>query len=526
MKQIGKIGNTTVAAIVLTALLGVGCLGVYQLYSNEAQKNKELENQLAELTKEEQRSAVMQQVNAQMEEIANEERRISDEQREAAELQTKVAQQERQNADRQRHEAEQERQNALVAEHKAIEASEIAQRARAVAEQQRAEAEQSKRVTDTLSFITLSRSLGNVAMNQLQTGNQDLANLLAYTSYLFTNRYNGDIYNPSVYQALVATSQSKNSWNKHKGVVSSISFYPKDNSRFLTVSTYGEIMEHKTTGDNIKSTTLLNNNEYDFRCVVAANNGDTYVASRHGQVMIFPNTGERMMLTMPKEDILLGITSIGEQLLVIGGHTLNIIDTKSYSVVKSRDLPFHVVYFNRYDYSPILFDDQGKMHIVRALDRLESSKVPYKGQVTAFASSKNQGLKTYGMRDGTIYLERANGKTTKLVGHRSQVTKIKLNGLRIYSSSYDGKLNLWMADQDKIEPITLFTTNSWIMDFTYDNKKQYIWAVDQKGNLTEAYIAVPMMVAKLKNQLKRNFTRDEWDYYVGKNIPYENIMDQ
>jgi hypothetical protein len=34
------------------------------------------------------------------------------------------------------------------------------------------------------------------------------------------------------------------------------------------------------------------------------------------------------------------------------------------------------------------------------------------------------------------------------------------------------------------------------------------------------------MVGKLKGKLKRNFTRDEWDYYIGNNVPYENIIDK
>lgn len=522
MKKTGNIGLSI--ALAATLLLAAGCIVAYLFYHQEAHKNKELEKQLTELIKEEQRSVVMQRVNAQMEEIANEERRISDEQREAAEEQAKIAQQERQNAERERREAEQERQNALIAEHKALEASEIAQSQRKIAEQQRAEAEYSKRVTDTLSYITLGRSLGTAAMSQLQTGNQELAEMLAYAAYLFTNRYHGNVHHPAVYQALVITSQSKKTWNKHKGSVSSVEFFPKDNYSFLTVSTYGEVMTHKISSDNIASKMLFSNSQYDFRDVVPLENGDIYVADRKGRVLVFPHNKQYKTLTIPEDNQLLGITPIGNQMLVIGEHSLSIIDTEQIGIVRTIKTAFHTVYFNRYDYSPIVFDDAGNMHVVRALDRLESSKVPYKGQVTAFASSKNQKLKTYGMSDGSIYLERANGASTKLVGHRSRITKIKVNGLRIFSSSYDGTLNLWMADQEKIAPMTLFTTNGWILDFTFDNKKQNIWAVDQKGNLTKAFIDINMMVEKLKNKLTRNFTLEEWDYYIGKNVPYEKFI--
>ena len=513
------------AAVAAILLCLAGGIGLYMMYSNEAQQNKELKEQLAILSKQEKKSAIMQRVNAQMEEIANEERRISDEQREAAVEQTKLAEQERQNAEQQQRKAEQERQNALVAEHKAVEASKVAQHERAVAEQQRAEAEHSKRVTDTLSYITLGRSLGTVSMNQLQTGNPELADLLSFASYTFSDRYHGDIYNPAVYQSLVMTSQSKNSWNKHKGATRCVKFRLGDN-HFLTCSSYGEVMEHYLSNNQLNSKVLFSNKQYDFRDVYILENNDIYVADRNGRILMISHQGQQKVLLLDSNDKLLGLTPIGNQLLVIGERTLSVIDTQQKIISNSRKLNFRIVSFCRYDNSPVVFDDQERMHIVRGLDRLDSSQVPFKGQVTAFASSKNTGLKAYGLRGGTIYLVRPNGKSVRLVGHRSQVSKIKINGMRIYSSSYDGNLILWAADQEKIEPITLFTTQSWIMDFNFDNKKEYIWAVDQKGNITEAFISVPKMVDKLRNKLKRNLTQDEWDYYVGRNIPYERFLNR
>ena len=33
-----------------------------------------------------------------------------------------------------------------------------------------------------------------------------------------------------------------------------------------------------------------------------------------------------------------------------------------------------------------------------------------------------------------------------------------------------------------------------------------------------------MMVERIKHKLKRNFTKDEWNYYFGENIPYESFI--
>ena len=32
------------------------------------------------------------------------------------------------------------------------------------------------------------------------------------------------------------------------------------------------------------------------------------------------------------------------------------------------------------------------------------------------------------------------------------------------------------------------------------------------------------MIERLRSRLSRNFTRDEWNYYVGSNVPYEEIL--
>jgi hypothetical protein len=150
--------------------------------------------------------------------------------------------------------------------------------------------------------------------------------------------------------------------------------------------------------------------------------------------------------------------------------------------------------------------------------------VPVSGQVTAYAASKETKIKTYGMSDGSIYYINPKGKIQKLVGHRSRISKIKIINWRIHSASYDGKVNLWMADQAKIEPMTIITTNGWIMNFTFDLNKEYVWCGDQKGTLTESLISVPIMRQMLKKKLKRNLTQEEWNYYIGRNIPYEPFI--
>ncbi len=516
MNKVNKIG-TAIAVLSILVLAAVVVSG-YMNRNELLEKNQELQDKLNELTKEEERSTVMQRVNAQMEEIANEERRISEEQRIAAEEQTKVAEQMRQHA-------EAERQNALVAEKKALEASEVAQKQRIFAEQQRAEAEWQKRVTDTLSYATLARTIGNTAIQQYSGGNKELADLLAYTAVLFTERYHGDIYASTVYQALSTASQNKKTWNKHKGSITDVAFSDNKEDYFVSCSTYGEVIKHHMNNGKLTSETLFSNSKFDFRDIfINRTKNVIYAISRTGELVVI--NGKNVKVLPVNIQKLTHIENVGEQFLLFGENGMAQFDAATNTISQEKILPYRITLVSRYDNAPIVFDDQGRIHIFRSFTKDETSRIPVKGQVTAFAESKSTKLKAYGMSDGSIWLDNGKGKTTKLIGHRSRVSKIKLNGSRLYSSSYDGTIILWMTNMAKIEPMMLFSTNGWIINFTFDPKKKNIWTGDQRGNLTQACISVPMMIDLLKNKLKRNFTREEWQYYIGKNVPYEEVISE
>ena len=200
-----------------------------------------------------------------------------------------------------------------------------------------------------------------------------------------------------------------------------------------------------------------------------------------------------------------------------------LLDTEKRAIIQEKKLSFHIVCASRTDNYPIIFDDKGRMHIVKSFSNIVTSQVPFKGQVTAYVESSNQHLTVYGMSDGSINIMNGKGQQTRLVGHLSRISKVKADGNRLYSSSYDGTLNLWLTNSAKIVPMSLFTTKGWIINFTFDLQKYFVWSGDQNGNLTRALISVPEMLRRLRAKLKRNMTREEWNYYVGRNVPYEEV---
>jgi WD40 repeat protein len=199
-------------------------------------------------------------------------------------------------------------------------------------------------------------------------------------------------------------------------------------------------------------------------------------------------------------------------------------DMQTNKITARQKFGFKAVLCSRFDYHPAVFDANGAMYIIESIDKVRKRKIPVQGAVTAFASSKNEKMEAYGMSDGTIFLVDSMGKTRRLVGHRSRISKLKINGKRIFSSSFDGTLNLWVASNQKIEPMTMLNAGNWIMNFTFDPSKQHIWAGCQKGNIVETLISLETIVKDVRRKLKRDFTREEWNYYIGENVPYESLI--
>ncbi len=504
----------------------IGCLGVlllllvavtlYMRHGND-ERISELETEIDALRKHEKQSEVDRRVSQQMEEIAYGQQVLSEERSKEAIHQSEIAQE-------MTLRSESERKKAIEAQGIAEESAQEARNAYQMAEHQRVEAEHAKLVADTLNYISLGRTLGSQSYSIYQTGDKELGNMLAYASYLYTKNYGGDLYTPAVFQALIQSAGGRRNWNVHNGSISRIGISAKNN-QLLTVSSYGEIFVHQFQDGQLRTTRLMNDQNYCFRDVFAAKDGKEYAVSHTGHLVVFNGKTVNQILYLENIDRPFSIQNVNDskQLLIIGENSIALLDIATDKIIGTRRLDFRVMSVGRRDYKPLLFDNRGRMHLFNGLDDITNEKVPVSGQVTAFASSKNEHLTAYGMADGTIWLIDKNGKSFKLVGHLSQVTKMKLNGKRLYSSSYDGKLLFWVTDDPQIKPITLFQSSSWLTDFTFSSTKDYIWTGEHNGTITEYLISLPKIAQRLRQNVKRNFTKEEWNYYVGKGIPYREV---
>ena len=53
----------------------------------------------------------------------------------------------------------------------------------------------------------------------------------------------------------------------------------------------------------------------------------------------------------------------------------------------------------------------------------------------------------------------------------------------------------------------------------------YILTSEYNGTVTQYLISLPKIAQRLRQNVGRNFTQEEWNYYVGKGIPYRKVKE-
>jgi len=120
---------------------------------------------------------------------------------------------------------------------------------------------------------------------------------------------------------------------------------------------------------------------------------------------------------------------------------------------------------------------------------------------------------------------------TPLSGHTSQIEQIQFShsGKFMASASKDKTIRLWNMDNLKDQP-QVFLDHDWVwsMAFTPDDSQLMAGIHSVRQNVKDVDFTIhvwptkiPAMSSELCSKLTRNMTKDEWELYVGEDLPYE-----
>lgn len=500
------------------SLAGVALIGFVLMERDFQRKAADLENLLKEAQQREEKAVVVLHVSKQMEEIAYQQKEISDKQRKEAELQAAEN-------FRMKLRVEEEWKKAVKAQQEALAAYRFADKQKALAEARLHQAEYAKSVADTLAYLALGRSLGSLSITQYKTGNYETAVLLAYSAWNFVERYRGDTFLPAVFNALSLCAGQSFVWHNHKGGITSIIFHRGGDkaNHYYTVSKYGEILHWTEEGQGSYSAKVVfADPQFDFRaaCLLppdtlcALSYDGKLVKLFHEDYRMIPLAGKGYVQMIPLKERLLLLSADG-QLASVGptGKQEPFGEIPEISCVERTGSCLLVGRKNG-DFIRISFSGAENV----------SRKNFHQSPVTALGYCPESRRFAIGYADGMLLLFDERGeKCQRLIGHHSAITRLILRGKKLYSIGYDRTLRLWnLASEERLEAVVILESNSWLHSLELNREKETLLAGDENGNLYSLSVSPDNMAAGIKENLQRNFTREEWAYYIGSQIPYES----
>ena len=536
--------------------------------SKYEQQLQEANAKIARLQEAEHNALVTKRISEQMEDIAFEQKTLSDRQRARAEEQSRIA-------DIERGKAEMERGLALKAERAAIISAKQADSMRIVAEteSERAvmhmkQAQTAQAHADTLFYISLARSLAQNSIVQLGSGERELATLLSYSGWYFNNSYKGDPYKQDLFTALLGTAPDAQStvghlfgsvramllcngpWNHE---MPDAGMKPDDIVRamrpFIAVTDYGEIVKvspnGQDNGNGYTFSTLFSDKNYTFHAACMGKD-NLYVLDTRGFVMRFDtnsnivkepftiildnanNPKRTRKFSFAISDTWTHLKMLDNGELVAAGNR-NIVwanpinGNVTYTFVAEHDISA----LGTTDDKLLVFCKDGE--IISFDDRHMSTPVvvqlPREHTVTCYYYQRNEQRHIVGVENGDIYIYDNTGKfIATLVGHAGRITNIDQFDSFLVTSSYDKNVSIW-----NISDITALMTpidisfKQWPLSFALDKPAQTLQVGLANGDIETVRISIEKNVESTRRNITREFTPQEWNYYIGENVPFINF---
>ena len=504
----------------LLAIGGAGWFMHWLWEENRQQKitAEQLLKQLQEVKEAKNEATITKRISTQLEEIAYQQKEISDNQRQEAVHQTKIA-------DQMRIHAEFEKERAVAAQQTALEAYAQMETQKKLAETRKEEAEQAKQKADILAQLALARSLGSQASTQYAAGNTDLARLLSYASWKFTSKNNGNLYQPEVFNALSTTSEMTKQWNTHVGSIRDINYFTEAGNDYLvTASQYGEIFIWQLdSSDNVVlRRKVIADSHYDFRKLQIDQGQKYLLALSYSGHILYADSGFHISVNDFGIVAPIGLEKLADTWVVAckNGEIFKVsIADGSRALLYKHSCGITAFYSNGKEV--LLGDGQGALYRLKENGTAEAIWQQIRQPITAIY--KDQTSIVLGYENGRIaYKNITTGKTQELVGHLSRVTALQIIDKQLYTGSLDGTVRLWgLNDESKITSFVLAEQKKWIYVFRVLQEKKLLITGNGKGELWMSSISPKAMAATIRKMLNRNFTTEEWNYYIGELSEYE-----
>ena len=494
--------------------------------------------------------------------IAEQQEKIAEQQRRLTEEQRFIAVQEQLEAERRRHEAEQAQRVAVIERMKADSAQKIAEQqknlavqAKSIADQMRFQAEESRKDAvvsqkdaEQQRGKAIARSMAIQSYQMAGTAQDALPAILAAQAYRFNNRNGGEPDNPDIFKALTKANEVRNTQYLHSDMVRSVINKPGGNA-FASIGDDGKVRVW-AEGRPTQTYQASGKGSSSLRSLVFTADGNSLVAGSADGTLYIWNTlvpsalprvikGHRGVVNgifkNPKaDDQLITISGDGNirtwKVSAGGLDSLQNIKT-SETIFCSKVAPDGNYLVSGADKGRVLIFDIANL----AKEAVVYNYYGFGARVTALAFDPEGAHLITANSAGALYRWNYQDNKIDRIGsplsgrHTSAVNDIIFspNGKLMATCSYDWTIHLWNYENitnRQIQPIVIDDYDTWVLGITFSDDSKRLVAGGADRTIRTWNVNPEDLYQQVLTKVDRDLTVEEWNRFVGKDIPYEKSV--
>lgn len=439
-----------------------------------------------------------------------------------AELQSNIAGEQTKLAEQQKSKAEEEALRATQQQQLALQQKKLAEQKSAEALSEKQKADNANSETERLRLISISQ---NIAFKSLQEKNDvQLSGLLAYQAYKFSSDNKGNLNDAQLYNALITSAQKidlnfKSVVIKETEVSNAISVSGKsittlmENNSIKNFSTenYALLNQNKLSGLTANNNTSYLSDDGKFAAIGMDNNAVAIYDAK--------NVAQPKILTGHDGLIRAVAFSSDGGTIATGGRDSNVIIWKNYSLLIKIKCSSRVkaIAFSSDNSKIYAGSEDGK---VVQMDADGSDVRPFASANARVQAIKSNGkLIAIGYSNGSILLMNSSGQTIRTINDAASADFISLDEKNDFLAvGLSSKLIHVYHLSETGKPIEIICNT---VITALDMNSDFIYASGGDNTIRCYPIKTSYFEKIFEQNLKRNLTKEEWNQYIGSDVPYE-----
>ncbi len=385
-------------------------------------------------------------------------------------------------------------------------------------------------------LVDIGRSL--ISSSSEIINNPHLKALLAVQAQAFIEQADDSYSDPALYTSLHSAlktvyGNSFNAFKGHSGSVNAVIFRP-NSSIFYSASSDGKVLRWDLNDMNRKPETLLENSGINNNLAISSN-GQWLAVATNGQgikiinptrnvpfpviinrgnnrfsAMDFHPDNQHIIFADSENNIVkYNITTGNSQVITKAGFEVFSLSVSpdGRNIAAGTRGGQVIIWTGETDpVKRVIHHDPGNdVHVVQ-----------FNHNGTQLASGNLRGnMRIWEVLSGSLIRD--------IDGHSARLVDIKFSpdNNKIASTSFDGTVKLWDMNNIDAEPLILSDHGSWVLSVSFNSSgTRMVSGGRQENRLMGWYLDKRDMASEICSGIPRNLTSEEWNRYIGNNIPY------